>query len=107
MNLDMNMKLDRTTMILIGVLLFVAAFGYWYFFTGDDADSATLTAVPSGNAAQSRFESLVGQLGPINFDTKIFSDPRFNSLVDLKTPISAETAGRADPFAPVSGVTGQ
>jgi hypothetical protein len=49
--------------------------------------------------------NLVGTLDPIAFDTTIFSDPRFNALVDLKTAIVDEPIGRPDPFAPIPGVS--
>jgi len=44
-------------------------------------------------------------LQPITFNTGIFSEPRFMALVDLATPITPETVGRFDPFAPVPGVS--
>jgi len=99
------MKFDtNTTLLIIGTLV-VAAGAYWYFFTRT-GNEPPLT--PSGapiNQAQMQFETLVGELKPISFDTRIFSDARFNALVDITTPIAPESAGRADPLAPIPGVS--
>jgi hypothetical protein len=99
------MKSNTITIIILTIL--IAAGGYWYFFTGTgDQPPLTLT-MPGGNTAQTQFQALVSELSPITFNTAIFSDPKFTSLVDLATPVSPEPAGRLDPFAPVPGVTGQ
>ncbi len=85
-------------------LLIVAAGIYWYFSTGT-GNQIPLTASGPDNQAQTRFQTLVGELTPISFDTGIFSDPRFNALVDLATPIAPEPIGRLDPFAVVTGTS--
>lgn len=94
------------TIISIIATIIVAAGAYWYFFTGT-GNEPPVQEVSTDNEAQVRFQTLVSQLQPITFDTSIFSDPRFMALVDLKTPITPETAGRLDPFAPVPGVVGK
>lgn len=88
------------TIILIIITLFVAAGAYWYFFT-DTGNKPPLTVLSSVSQSQTRFQTLVSELQTVSFNTEIFSDPRFTALVDLATPISPETAGRLDPFAPV------
>jgi hypothetical protein len=95
--------MKSNTTILIVTTLIVAAGAYWYFFTGT-GNEPPLTAQTTDNQAQLEFQVLVGELQPISFNTGIFSDPRFLSLVDLATPVAPETLGRPDPFAPVSGV---
>jgi hypothetical protein len=50
-----------------------------------------------------QFETLVGELQPISFNTGIFKDPKFDALVDITTSISPESSGRLDPLAPLSG----
>lgn len=100
------MKIDSNTTLIIIATLIVAAGAYWYFFTGTgNAPPLTVTAIE--NQDQTQFQALVSQLQTITFDTKIFSDPHFRSLVDLATPISPESAGRLDPFAPIAGVSGK
>lgn len=99
------MKFDTTTnstTISVVVLLIAAAGIYWYFSSG--TEQSPLLESESGNQAQTEFQVLVSKLTPISFDNSIFSDPRFNALVDLTTPITPEPAGRLDPFATVAGI---
>ena len=58
---------------------------------------------PAGSAAEIRFSGLVAQLNGLSFETDILSDERFISLVDIRTAVVPEAAGRADPFAPLAG----
>ncbi len=99
------MKSNTTTIIIL--TLVIAAGAYWYFFTGSGNQPPLTSSAPTDNTAQTQFQSLVTELTPISFNTAIFSDPRFTSLIDLATPVSPEPSGRLDPFAPVPGVTGQ
>ena len=92
----------NTTVIVILTLL-VAAFAYWYFFTGTGNEAPLVATDAPTNQAQMQFETLVGELQPVSFNTKIFSDARFNALVNISTPISPESIGRLDPFAALSG----
>ncbi len=98
--------MKSNTIILIVATLIVAAGAYWYFFT-DTGNEPSITAEVPGNQAQLQFQLLLGELQPISFNTSIFSDTRFLSLVDLTTPITPETTGRLDPFAPVAGISGR
>lgn len=94
------MKLNSNTVSLIVGALVVAG-GIWYFFfTGGGSSDQPLTA-SADNPAQTQFAVLVSQLQPISFNTDIFSDPNFMALVDLSTPVTPESAGRLDPFAPL------
>ena len=100
------MKFNSNTLFIILTACIVAGGAYWYFFI-DSGNQLPLTSSTSENQAQTQFQTLVSELQPISFDTSIFSDPRFFSLRDLTTPIFPEPAGRADPFAPISGVRAQ
>ena len=100
------MKINTNTVILIVATLIVAAGAYWYFFTGT-GNQPPLTTDVQQNEAQTRFKALVSELGPITFDTGIFSNPSFMALIDLATPVAPETAGRLDPFAVIPGVSGK
>lgn len=75
---------------------------YVYFFTGTPDAPITASAPASIDAQQ--FLNLAGELQPVSFDTTLFADPRFASLVDLTVPITPESKGRVDPFAPIPGV---
>jgi len=92
---------SNTTIIII-VTLLVAALAYWYFFTGTGNEPPLSVTGATTNEAQMQFETLVGELQPVSFNTKIFSDARFNALVDISTSISPESIGRIDPLAPFS-----
>ncbi len=96
------MKPNFTLIVMTSLLVMGGA--YWYFSTGIGSDPA-LTVNISGNEAQTKFKTLISEL-PSSFDTSIFSDARFNVLVDLTTEISPESPGRLDPFAPVEGIGG-
>lgn len=96
------MKTNPVTLII--VTLVVAAGAYWFMSTGEGEQPA-LTTSTSQNAVQTQFQVLVSELKPISFNSAIFSDPNFMSLVDITTPVTPETPGRIDPFAPIPGVT--
>lgn len=92
--------MKSNALILTIAIVIVAAGGYWYFSGKEDAP---LTAVTTKNDSQAQFQTLVSELKPISFNTGIFSQASFMSLVDLKTDVTPETVGRLDPFAPVAG----
>jgi hypothetical protein len=93
----------KSNALLIGIAtILVAAGAYWYFFTGTGNEPPLSDVGASTNQAQTQFQTLVGELQPISFDSNIFSDARFNALVSLATPIAPESTGRLDPFAAVS-----
>jgi len=98
------MKPNTNTIILIIATIVVALGAYWYFFTGT-GNEPPLETLSTENEVQIRFKTLASLLQPITFNTGIFSEPRFMALVDLATPITPETVGRLDPFAPVPGVS--
>jgi hypothetical protein len=95
------MKINVTAFIVVTLALIAGV--YWFFFAGSGND-AFIQGTVIDNPAQAQFQSLASQLDPITFDTSIFSDPAFTSLVDLTTPITPEEKGRLDPFAPIPGV---
>lgn len=97
------MKTNTTALIVATLIL--AAGAYWYFFTDTGNEPPITASAATENEAQMRFQTLVSQLRSLSFNTSIFSEARFLSLVDLATPITPETAGRLDPFAPVVGVS--
>jgi hypothetical protein len=98
-----NNTMDRNTLIalVIGGVLTVGAV-YMLFFKHADT-SATLTASLPSSPVESTFVNLIEQLGHIQFDTSILSDPRFLSLQDIHTAVFPESSGRKDPFAPLPG----
>jgi hypothetical protein len=49
--------------------------------------------------AQANFQEMSSKLGPATFDTSIFTNPQFTSLVDFHVTTIPEPIGRPDPFA--------
>ncbi|MCX6790478.1 MAG: hypothetical protein NTV60_03035 [Candidatus Kaiserbacteria bacterium] len=94
------------TIILIVLTVLIAGGAYWYFATQSGND-APLTSAISDNAPKTQFQALVSELQSISFNTAIFSDPKFTSLVDLKVPVTAEPSGRLDPFASIQDAAAQ
>ncbi len=92
------MKSNPLLFIIAAILIGIGA--YWFFFA-NGAEQPSLTMNSTQNEAQAKFQALTSQLQSISFDTRIFSDPNFTSLVSLATSITPETKGTIDPFAPL------
>jgi hypothetical protein len=99
------MHLTRSNIILIAcaALTFLAAV-YYYGFYNKDTGSAVIPVGPASDA-ELDFVHLAGQIDNITFNTSVFSDPRFTSLVDIHTAVVPETSGRRDPFAAIQGTS--
>ncbi len=98
--------LSTNTKIILGVLalgILLAAIYFLFFNTSGDTSAISTTGAPA-SAAEVTFLDLASKVDPINFDTSIFTDPRFTSLVDIHQAIVPDTAGRTDPFAPLPGM---
>lgn len=96
------MKLSRKNLLTIlsaAIVLFGGA--YYFFFFTDTGEDTILSAGAPASEAEVSFITLIGQLGPIEFDTRILDEPRFTSLVDIRTTIIDEPRGRPDPFGPL------
>lgn len=98
------MNLNTSPLPFIIAVILSGAGIYWYFFTGT-GNQPPLVVNESENQAKIQFQTLVSELRPVSFNTRIFSDPRFDTLVDLTTPVSPEPLGRLDPFATIIGVS--
>lgn len=92
--------MKRNVVIIIIITLLLGALAFWYFAT-TSGNQAPLSATATNSAAQTQFQGLVEELQSITFDTSIFSNPKFTSLVDITTPVSPEPTGRTDPFATI------
>jgi len=76
--------------------------GYFLFFNGPSS-TPDLTTGDTTSPAELLFINLAGELDPVAFNGGVLTDPRFASLVDIRTAIIPQTSGRTDPFAPLSG----
>ena len=97
------MNISAKTLIIGLVLVAVLGGAYLYFFSS--STEAPLSSTAPATPQEQQFLDVAAQLQPISFNTAIFSDPRFASLVDLTVPVTPEAQGRPDPFAPISGLS--
>lgn len=99
------MAISRNTLIFgaIGLLILAAV---WYVTFGAPDSSAIISAdAAPATAAELTFLNLTARIDPVEFDTSILEDSRFQALRDIRTAIVPEVAGRPNPFMPLSGTT--
>ncbi len=94
------MTISKNTGILIVLGLLVLAAAAYVLMNGKQPDVLTSSAPPS-SAAEIQFLSLTQKIDPVTVDGSILADMRFMRLIDIRTAIIPETAGRPDPFAPL------
>lgn len=97
------MTINRPTGILIFIGILVLAAAAYLIMNGKQQDVLTASGTPS-SAAEMQFLSLTQQIDPVEIDTAILADPRFQRLIDIRTDILPEASGRQDPFAPLPGI---
>ena len=93
----------KNLMTVVGGALALAVIAYLFLGGGDGTVPVVSPQGAAGTAAEVRFSSLVAELNGLSFETAILSDERFLSLIDIRTAVVPEAAGRADPFAPLAG----
>lgn len=94
------MKRNIITLIVIAI---VVIFIIWFLNnsskpSGESSLSANVS-VPEPTDAQYIYSLL--QKMPKNLDDSIFSSPNFQNLKDNTVTLSAQAAGRNNPFAPI------
>jgi len=98
------MKLSNKKSIAIAVgIVVLGIVAYFLWLQPDDAETISVVSEGPASGAQATFLNLIIQLEPVAFDASVLTDRRFLSLVDIHVGIVPETAGRIDPFAPLSG----
>ncbi len=99
----MNLSNNKNLLIALGAIVLIAV--VYLTFLSDPAPAPDLMVeTAAGSSAELFFVNLAGTLDPIAFDTQVLTDPRFTSLVDIRTAIVPEASGRPDPFAPIAGL---
>ena len=96
----MHINRKNLLTILCAAVVLLGGF-YYFFFVARSSNDTVLTADAPASEAEVSFISLVSQLDPIEFDTRILDDNRFKALVDIRTEVVAEPKGRTDPFGPL------
>lgn len=86
--------------IVLCVLAALAAIGYYLIVVQRDSSINTDNALVLGQAEQETQEFLrrLDELQTIKLSTTIFTDPKFNSLVDFSVPVEPVPFGRENPF---------
>jgi hypothetical protein len=102
------MKFTKTTTYLLIALAVVALISGVVMFNALSSTPSDQDIITEGDMTASvdevLFITLASQIETISFDASFFRDPRFMSLVDIRTPIVPEDVGRRDPFANISGI---
>jgi|ETN02SMinimDraft_4_1059925.scaffolds.fasta_scaffold133804_2 hypothetical protein len=97
-------KIKRYKVIIISIVIIILAIFLYQKFVLDKKEDASINIVAVGgdvNGVGQEMIRLLYELNRIKFDTSIFEDPLFNSLVDHSLEVVAEPLGRPDPFAPI------
>ncbi len=95
-----NNQSFTTSIVTVVAIIAVLVLGYFYL-TGTSATEQPLTTSSVLSVSGIRVQSLSSQLTSLTFDTSILSDTRFVALKDIATPITPQSIGRSDPFAPI------
>jgi hypothetical protein len=100
------MKPNPLIVLIIITALIAASGAYWFFFIKNNVEP-TLSVAGTTNEETVAFQALADQLSRVTLRTDLFDDARFQSLVDTAVAIIEEPNRRADPFAPVAGISQQ
>ena len=85
--------------LVIAVILWL---GYSVFIKDDEASGVQSAGVSSQASLEAQeFLTKLQQLSAIKIEGSLFSDTRFNALIDFRQELVPEPAGRNNPFAPV------
>lgn len=102
------MALSKKTSVTVAAAVVVLGVAAYFFWMRTPAEpNVTISDAGAASVAQATFLTLASRLEPVAFDASILADERFLSLVDIKTAILPEDAGRNDPFAPLPGVAAE
>lgn len=89
--------------IFAGGFALILWLGYVVFIRDSDPALTASNAQVNNQAVRDAQDFLMKlqQLRTIELEGALFSDPRFNSLIDLRQEVTAEPVGRTNPFVPV------
>ncbi len=94
----------KKNIIIAAVVVVLGVVVYFVWLRPEPVENISIDSFGPTGQAQATFLTLAAQLQPIAFNASVLEDPRFLSLVDIKTAILPEASGRTDPFAPLAGV---
>jgi len=86
--------------IVFGItILAFAFFGYQVLFMDEDPLAETQENGESAAAYSREFLTRLNQLEKMQIDKSIFTDARFESLVDYREDVPPQEVGRTNPFS--------
>ncbi len=90
-----NKSTSNITFIVIIVIIIISG-GYLYI----NSRNTILSPITTINLKTSSVNiKKIARIGSIRLDANIFSDPRFNALIDTTIKVNSEAMGRTNPFA--------
>jgi len=95
---------NTKNLVIAGVILAVLIFAGYYYTTRDRSSNVDLLVnipVEGNQVIDGDLLSTLGQLKRLRLDETIFSNQTFISLTDHSRPLSPQTSGRTNPFAPI------
>ena len=98
-------KLSSNKNLIAGaiVVIILLIFAYWYF-SGSSAPEAPILS-GTQTVGSDDLLSTLNELKSLSLDSSIFQRPAFEALSNDTVILQNVTAGRANPFAPLSGFT--
>ena len=103
-----NMKTQSTNKmwVWLAIVVVVVAVGYFYYSgTSSSPSGANLVESSADQSVGAQVLALLNQIQSLNIDTTLFTDPGYQTLRDYSVAIPAVNVGRANPFAPLPGVS--
>jgi len=96
----MNIISRYKNILIIGLVVVVAFFGYSFFFTNSSDTVLQKNTTGASATIDNELIALLLQLKSLKLDDSIFSDTTFKSLEDFSQELVSEPVGRVNPFAP-------
>ena len=96
------MHFSRNTLVAIVVTLVLLLAAAYYLFGAQTENINAVEETPVASDVELRFLTLASTIQPLRLDTELLRNARFERLVDIRTRISVEADGRANPFAPLA-----
>ncbi len=86
--------------MLLGIVL-IAGLGYYLYTqsSGSELQTASLSSRSQIAIESNLFLRRLNELKAISLDGAIFSNPRFNALVDFSEPVNPQPVGKPNPFS--------
>jgi flagellar basal body-associated protein FliL len=102
-----NKPSSMKSWIIIAIVLIVAIVAY-FIYSGSSTNSSSGTIQANSDATGQLGQqvlSLLNQVNSLQINTALFTSQAYTSLKDFSVTIPTQNIGRANPFAPIPGVS--